>query len=191
LGRDGRRNLWLAAAFESGRLLALAEPNSVAALLNWRKEGFETSRRAKLITTDLQLATLDVRDVARGFAARLGHYVIAGLGSSGAARLGTIITPIDPGVPIEGIDDQDRIRMIATGFGLSASLVKSLIVADGQPGGELTVPIVEHLVDVDRLAERPDEEFAPLRLAVLDVAGGIAQDLLSGEMPGEMPGGFD
>lgn len=42
---DGREDLSLASAFEIGRLLALANPNMVAALVRWRQLHFATVRR--------------------------------------------------------------------------------------------------------------------------------------------------
>lgn len=45
---DGREDLSLASAFEIGRLLALANPNMVAALLRWRQLHYVTVRRSRI-----------------------------------------------------------------------------------------------------------------------------------------------
>ena len=45
---DGREDLSLASAFEIGRLLALANPNMVAALLRWRQLHYATVRRTTI-----------------------------------------------------------------------------------------------------------------------------------------------
>jgi len=45
---DGREDLSLASAFEIGRLLALANPNMVAALLRWRQLHYVTVRRTAI-----------------------------------------------------------------------------------------------------------------------------------------------
>jgi hypothetical protein len=42
---DGREDISLAAAFEIGRLLALARPSMIAALMRWRQTGYQTARR--------------------------------------------------------------------------------------------------------------------------------------------------
>jgi hypothetical protein len=46
---DGREDISLAAAFEIGRLLALAHPSMVAAILRWRQAGYQAIRRATLL----------------------------------------------------------------------------------------------------------------------------------------------
>jgi hypothetical protein len=42
---DGREDISLAAAFEIGRLLALARPSMIAALMRWRQDGYQAARR--------------------------------------------------------------------------------------------------------------------------------------------------
>jgi len=46
---DGREDISLAAAFEIGRLLALARPSMISALLRWRQTGFQTARRGAVL----------------------------------------------------------------------------------------------------------------------------------------------
>ena len=45
---DGREDLSLSSAFEIGRLLALARPSMVAALLRWRQSHYEVARRSAI-----------------------------------------------------------------------------------------------------------------------------------------------
>ena len=61
VGPDGRENLALATAFEIGRLLALAEPSVVAALLIWRKDALDDSRRRALLGREPFLGGLGIR----------------------------------------------------------------------------------------------------------------------------------
>jgi hypothetical protein len=96
IGPDGRENLALATAFEIGRLLALAEPSVVAALLLWRKEGLDAARSAALIAAEPALAALRTDDVGSGFAARAGLALLTALGADDAGRLGATV---DLGVP--------------------------------------------------------------------------------------------
>jgi hypothetical protein len=101
IGPDGRENLALATAFEIGRLLALAEPSVVAALLLWRKEGLDASRRASLLAVEPALARLGTADVGAGFAARAGLELLTALGADDASRLGAAVSP--PGTPAEEV----------------------------------------------------------------------------------------
>jgi len=89
VGPDGRENLSLATAFEIGRLLALAEPSVVAALLLWRTGGFAQALTANLLETEPVLSALGGGDAGRGFAARAGLEVLAALGQDDGRRLGT------------------------------------------------------------------------------------------------------
>jgi hypothetical protein len=88
VGPDGRENLSLATAFEIGRLLALAEPSVVAALLLWRAQGFAQALTATLLETEPVLGPLGGSDAGRGFAARAGLHLLATLGEGDGRRLG-------------------------------------------------------------------------------------------------------
>jgi hypothetical protein len=99
IGPDGRENLALATAFEIGRLLALAEPAIVAALLLWRKESLNASRTASLLAAEPALAALQAVDVGSGFAARAGLDLLTSLGADDAQRLGGVMTGAAPAEP--------------------------------------------------------------------------------------------
>jgi hypothetical protein len=179
VGPDGRENLALAAAFEIGRLLALAEPSVVAALLNWRKEGFEQARREALLerepTISVLLATVDT---LTGFAAGIGHQLIADLGADGAARLGPVRPPTDPGRPVAGIDDADLVELLAAGLGVALETVRDLVSPGVTHRAPLRVPVADQLADADRLADAAEHELAPLRAAALDTAATLAAGAL-------------
>jgi len=98
VGPDGRENLALATAFEIGRLLALAEPSVVAALLLWRREGLDAARRASLLDADPALSALRATDVGSGFAARAGLALLESLGADDARRLGPTVGPAEGAV---------------------------------------------------------------------------------------------
>jgi hypothetical protein len=185
VGPDGRENLSLAAAFEIGRLLALAEPSVVAALLNWRKEGFEQARREALLerepTISVLLATVDT---LTGFAAGIAHQLIADLGADGAARLGPVRPPTDPSRPVAGIDDADLVELLATGLGVAPETVRDLVSPGVRGRPPLRVPVADQLTDADRLADAAEHELAPLRAAALDTAATLAAGALRDLPPG-------
>ena len=91
---DGWEDLALATAFEIGRLLALAEPSVVAALLLWRKHGLATARQAALLAAEPALAALGTADVGSGFAARAGLRLLTALGADDARRLSGRAGPV-------------------------------------------------------------------------------------------------
>jgi hypothetical protein len=186
VGPDGRENLSLAAAFEIGRLLALAEPSVVAALLNWRKEGFETARRTALLDADAVLARQGVRDLLAGYASRLQRMIIVDLGADGAQRLGGIVPPIDPGRPIPGLDDVNPVQLIATGFGLPVEVVAGLLDPGATRPGTIVVPVAQVPSTIDTLVADVDRQLAPLRGIATEVASGITANALAGT---QTPGG--
>jgi hypothetical protein len=130
IGPDGRENLALATAFEIGRLLALAEPGVVAALLLWRKDSLNASRSASLLSAEPALAGLEAVDVGSGFAARAGLDLLTSLGADDAQRLGGVMAREMPsaevpedvmaaaGTVIRGLgelsDDDDEFALLRT-----------------------------------------------------------------------------
>ena len=175
VGPDGRENLSLAAAFEIGRLLALAEPSVVAALLTWRKDGYDAARRGDLLGRDPALGLIVDAKVGRGFAALAGNTLIASLGADGAARLGPPRPPIDPGLAIEAIDDADPVQVLSEGFALPAELIEEL----AKPGivrelGGVELPEVREVTDLDTLAKVAKRELAGLRAAAANTASELA-----------------
>ena len=160
LGGDGMENLGEAAAFEVGRMLALADPSFLQQLLRWRRDGF------RLLKTAGVLDLLDLGDrfdgfgfagVARGVAAG----ILAGLANDDAARLGP---RIDPAFGIPRFDDDAQV--IATGLGTSVGRVRTALGI----GPDLTTPGVAigsrpepDVTSFDALLESADEELAHLR----------------------------
>lgn len=178
VGPDGRENLALAAAFEIGRLLALADPSVVAALLAWRKDGFDEARRNVLISLEPILSLLGATDIGSGFGARAGGTVVAALGANGAARLGPARPLIDPGRPITGIDGVDTVALLATGLGIPAATVSQLL-GPVAARTAVQVPIAAQTTSLDGLAAAAHTELAGLRTASFGAAAAITSDVLA------------
>jgi hypothetical protein len=180
IGTDGRENLSLAAAFEIGRLLALAEPRVVAAFLNWRKTGFEFARRTESIRLDVQWKLLSIRELTAGFAARVGLGMLRGLGGNAAQRLGATRPSIDVGCPIAGLDGLDVSQLIASGFGIPLAGVQQLMNPGAQLGAAVIPPVAPRAFDLATLVSQPEIEFGPLHQIVLDRTTTLARDALAG-----------
>jgi hypothetical protein len=193
IGPDGRENLSLAVAFEIGRLLALSEPSIVAALLTWRKDGYDTARRGVMLGLDEQLAGILDANVGRGFAARAGNELIVSLGAQGAARLGPSRPSIDGGRPIDAIDDADAVKTLAAGFALPETLLAELATpAPTRASGGVGLPEARSVTDLDTLAKVAARELAGLRAAADATAAQLAAATLGadhppGAAPGERP----
>jgi hypothetical protein len=184
VGPDGRENLSLATAFEIGRLLALAEPSVVAALLNWRKEALEAARRGALADHEPSLAELGTHDIMAGLASRAGHALLAGLGAEQATRMGPVRPPVDPGIMIEGLDDHDLVELLSAGLGVAPGIIQDLIEPGINQRPTMTVPLGDQIADPDRLAEVANEQLRPLTDAATQVAANLAVDALRQDRPG-------
>ena len=184
VGPGGRGNWSLAAAFEIGRLLALAEPSVVAALLAWRKDGFAAARRDTLIAREPSLSALVGLMPRLELGARATATVLAELGAAGPRRFGKPRPPVDPGQPIDAIDEADPVALLATGLGLTPEVVQDLIAPGTRRVGPVAVPVARQPTGLDELAERPDRLLGQLREAVLDAADRIGRDALAPVRPG-------
>ena len=178
VGPDGRENLSLAAAFEIGRMLALAEPSVVAALLLWRKDGYAQARRGELLAAEPTLAAVSDLSVALRAGVRAGVALLAGLGQNQAQRLGAVRPPYAPGLPVPGIDGGDPVALVSAGFGVAPSVIRDLI----QPGigraGGVVVPVAPRTAQLERLAARPEGELGGLRAAAVGEADRLAREVL-------------
>lgn len=184
IGPDGRENLALATAFEIGRLLALADPSVVAALLAWRKDGFDEARRNVLIGLEPVLSLLGMTDIGSGFGARAGGTVVAALGANGAARLGPARPLVDPGRPITGIDGVDTTALLATGLGIPAATVSQLL-SPVTVRTAVQVPVAAQTTSLDALAAAAHRELAGLLAASFGAAAAITADVLAAPGQGE------
>jgi hypothetical protein len=115
LGSDGREDVSLAVAFEIGRLLALAEPAVVAALLRWRRNAFVVSRAVDLLGHDPQILGF-LKEGLPQLPIRLGLDLLTKLGADRSRLIGPPRPVFDPGHPFVQLDD--LANTIARGFGL-------------------------------------------------------------------------
>jgi hypothetical protein len=136
VGPDGREDLSLAAAFEIGRLLVVAQASVVAALLAWRQSGYASSRVQQILGLPevLNAQLLNIYEQRRAvFSAGVGATVLGGLGAGDAARLGPVRPLTDPGPDL--VTTGDLATTVASGFGLDASAVQRVLqTGPGVPG---------------------------------------------------------
>ncbi len=119
IAEDGREDLSEAAAFEIGRLLALASPGFVAELHAWRRTGFTVRRAAVLLDRLPGLRDLGVN--AAQLARTLNLAVLDRV--AGADALGPAV-PVDDVGPLLRDDDAE---VIAAGLDLDARLVAEVL----------------------------------------------------------------
>ncbi len=132
---DGREDLSLAAAFEIGRLLALAQPSVVRALLAWRSEQFGAARAKALLSVLSDAPKLGAAIAGALADTRLTDLLSKHLVLEAAARPDRVFAPsrplVDPGRPLPFAREGGLDKLISEGFGFSAALVKELRVGTG------------------------------------------------------------
>jgi hypothetical protein len=163
---DGREDLSLASAFEIGRLLALANPNMVAALLRWRQLHYVTVRRSTIWANNaLFLGALDgfavSKRVGGNASVELSRAVMRSVSGAPSAFLGAPRALVDAGrpLPFEG----DSTTLMSSAFALP--------VLRGDPGTVLetlqkTPPRVAPVTE--RVGRVPGAAFVELDRAVLN-----------------------
>lgn len=130
LGGDFVENLAEAAAFEIGRMLALADPAFVQELLRWRREGFRRLKTASVLDAS-GLGDL----LAGGITGHLGQVLtrdlLVGVAANDLAALGPRVDPT------AGLDlRDDDATLIAVGLDTPVDRVRSALGT----GTELTTP---------------------------------------------------
>jgi hypothetical protein len=178
VGPDGRENLSLAAAFEIGRLLALAEPSVVASLLLWRKDGFAQARRSALMADEPTLKEVSDLMAAARAGARAGASLLSRLGKDKAVRLGPVRPPIDPGDPIPALEEGDPVVLLSNGLGVPPSVIRDLVRPGVGRAGGVVVTAAPRATSLERLAARPEGELGGLRDAALGEADRLAREAL-------------
>jgi hypothetical protein len=144
---DGREDVSLAGAFEIGRLLALARPSMVAALMRWRQNGYQQARRDVLWSAigdfldDVLLEAVDIHLVDR-VGVLLGRSLVDAVVRRPEDFVGNPSPLVTPGVapPIDGPPE----AVMAEGFGLPVDLLRR------EPSSLLTA-----LRDVDAVRAAP------------------------------------
>lgn len=173
LGGDFMENLAEAAAFEIGRMLALADPAFVQELLRWRRDGFQRLKTASLVEGS-GLGDLLVDGVAAGLGQKLTRDLLVGLAANELAGLGP---RIDPTAGLDLRDDDAAV--IAAGLDAPLERVRSALGA----GRELTVPgtavgsaPAPAVTSFDALVEAAGTELAHLRADLERRIDGIVID---------------
>jgi hypothetical protein len=120
---DGREDVSLAAAFDIGRLLALARPSMIAALMRWRQTGYQTKRTdavwgefASFLTDVLHIDTTDAT-----LSVRLGRSLAGALLAQPARLLGDPRPLVDAGRPLAVPGPPEAV--LAAGFGLDRAVL--------------------------------------------------------------------
>jgi hypothetical protein len=143
VGPDGLENVSLAVAFEIGRMLAAAQPGVVAALLNWRRDGYRPARVGAILNSGgSALHQILAGQLAEGravFSAGVVAGMIGGLGVNSASRLGPTRPLIDP-VPVKGVGE-GLAAVVAQGFGLDALQVAAVLGAAQNPAAPAGIPV--------------------------------------------------
>jgi hypothetical protein len=119
IAEDRREDLSEAAAFEIGRLLALADPRFVAELQAWRRSGYEVNRARSVLD---HIGLLErVEELQDALGRRLAADVLAGVGSE-AERLARV----QPG-DVEHLLDGSDADAIARGLGVDPKAVAQVL----------------------------------------------------------------
>jgi hypothetical protein len=165
---DGREDLSLASAFEIGRLLALANPNMIAALLRWRQLHYATVRR-----TTVWHANADLLNALDGFvltervtaqiATDLGRTIMRAVSAAPTEFFGAPRALVDAGrsLPFEGSANSllSRAFGLPTLRGTPANVLKVL-----QDSPVRVAPVT------DRVGRVPGGGFVELDRVLLDRA---------------------
>ena len=172
VGGDRIENLGEAAAFEVGRLLALADPSFLQELLRWRRDGFRLLRTAGMLEAaglgSLLVDGLYATNVARNLASGM----FAQLAAEGAVALGP---RIDPGAGL-GLQETDA-EIIAAGFNTTLTRVRT---AFGEGPGLSTPGLEPGFDDGPRITGFDDlVRGAATELAHLDDALGAEVDAIT------------
>jgi hypothetical protein len=121
---DGREDISLAAAFEIGRMLALARPSMVAALMRWRQTGYQAGRRRVMWESLAPFLDAVLGAGEHRIDSRLGVLLGRGLVEAVVIRpqdlLGEPRPKIEAGRPLDVTGTVEQV--LARGFGLDSGL---------------------------------------------------------------------
>lgn len=179
---DGREDLSLASAFEIGRLLALANPNMVAALLRWRQLHYATVRRTSAWHVNAALlGAIDgfvlTKRIGAGAATELTRAMMRAVTEAPSQFLGAPRPLVDPGVKLPFAGDANA--LMANAFGLPALRGDPARVLETLQKTPVRVaPITE------RVGRVPGEAFTELDTRVLTrTLEGRVERLISDAVP--------
>ncbi|GLC24867.1 hypothetical protein [Roseisolibacter agri] len=124
---DGREDLSLAGAFEIGRLMALARPSIVAALLRWRQVHYQSARRQAIwdaqrpFLVALLGAALPER-IPVDFGVHLGRALAGAIAARPETFVGAPRPLVDAGRPLSV--DASTIEALAAGYALPPAVLR-------------------------------------------------------------------
>jgi hypothetical protein len=176
IATDGLEDLSEAAAFEIGRLLALASPRFVAALRAWARDGFAV-RRARRRLDDLGLRP----DALQLAPARAGLDLLTRLAGEGAAVLGPQVPVVDLGPFADVAADPAR---LAAGLGLDVEFVADVLGERPARAGlrdVATAPLVTGADELERDPKLLGHLGGALRSAVRDLSGDVGPGAREGD----------
>jgi hypothetical protein len=187
---DGREDLSLASAFEIGRLLALANPNMVAALLRWRQMHYAVVRQTTLWQmNETLLQALNGFQMQDRFTAGVGVDVVRALVRSVALAPETLLGKprvlADPGRPLPFEDDANK--LITAAFGLPALRGgKDTMLATLQDSKVRVAPVTETVKSVPGVGFR-DADRMQLDRTLGDRVDRLATDTIVRKSPDVRP----
>jgi hypothetical protein len=121
---DGREDLSLASAFEIGRLLALARPSMVAALLRWRQLHYKAARQEAIWQVALPFLgdiAVEVKRFGPDLGLALGRRLARAIVSLPETFLGAPRAVVDAGLPLDL--EGPALDLLSAGFGLPADVL--------------------------------------------------------------------
>jgi hypothetical protein len=124
---DGREDLSLATAFETGRLLTLSQPSIIAALMRWRQEDYHAARLRSLLVSNRNLWE-EVLGVGfeeielHKLGPLVGRFLADAIVRNPQRFLGNPRPRVTPGRPLEF--EGSSTTLLARGLGLEPALFK-------------------------------------------------------------------
>jgi hypothetical protein len=173
---DGREDLSLAIAFEIGRLLALSRPAFVSALMQWRREQFGAERARRLAgratANAAKLADVLKDSTLATFGPLLGKTLVVETAVKRDAVLGPERPPVDPGRPIDFLQD-DVPGLLSVGLAIDAAVFETLRrTASANALDGVEVPLDKTVDDATRIAHLTQTLRAEVDRIATDALGG-------------------
>jgi len=162
---DGREDLSLATAFETGRLLTLSQPSIIASLMRWRQADYQAARLHSLLTSNRGLweellgAGFEKTDLHK-IGPMAGRFFAEAIARNPELFLGNPRARVSPGRPLEFKGKANNI--LARGLGLNPAIFK----------GDLT-----RVFNGLREARVPRDDFIAKDLKLVDIRETLGTDL--------------
>jgi hypothetical protein len=172
---DGREDLSLAIAFEIGRLLALSRPAFVGALMQWRREQFgaERARRlARLAGKSIgKLGDILKEGVVGSLGPLIGKTFVLETAVKPQNVLGPFRPPVDPGRPIEFLED-DVTDILSVGLAIDAAILREM-QSSGSAAvlDRATVPLGKPAEGIERFGHLSESLSAEVQRVATDALG--------------------